>query len=410
MTNVLAWATSMLAWVAAGMAGYGFDFSYKLPGSFWSYSNLMTIGVTITAALNGLSAKVLARSASSLFFVFGFLSVLFFWNIMQVVIDGPGDAITFGFATVRSLIVSCALSSVLMSNFNGRKIFLQSSVIVTCFCAILGIAQVVNAECTKQGICALVIPHLIFWHMPFGFQLYRASGALLDPNVYAAFLVMGFAAGLILIDKKFTKKNIFLAFAMFLQLTAIFLSGSRGGVLAVSGVLFFRICYMAIKGKNLFLAIFSTAIGTLPLSLFFITGARSLVDNSTSERLAILYRSAEYLEKFPSLFGNGFLHFNRVDLEHDVASGLVAHNTFLELLQHSGLLGSIIFIYMGWAIIVRRKLDEFIVGSLLSGLFLSLQSNLIFGLGFSYIFIVSHGPLPDFGPCFDDQKLNLRRF
>ena len=388
MRFIFAWIVSVLAWISAGFAGYSLNLDFKEPGFFWSYSNLMSLAIVFLGVsyivLNGVGPK----NGRSLFWIFGFLGLLYFWNMILTIFDEARDGIVFGLASFRTLAVSFSVSSILMDRGWGKGAFLGAGVVVTFLCAILGILQVLNAKCYDLGLCSAIIPHLIFIHSPFGIQLYRASGALLDPNVYAALLVLGFAAALITGRQYKGIVRFLFLIVLITQLSGIFLSGSRGGVVAVTGLIFFFFFTEALRKRSLIMGLMSVTICLLVPTLFFLTGARAVVDKSTSERWVILIRSAEYLEKFPSLFGQGFLHFNRVALGQDAVSGLVAHNTALELTQHSGVLGTLLFFYLGFLILIYKRFDEFVLGLTLAGLFLSLQSNLIFSLGLAYCFLV----------------------
>ena len=316
------------------------------------------------------------------------MSTVLLWNLALAIQDGAIAGQVFGMATIRSFLVGMSLALALIGLERGREIFLITGSMVTMCLSILGILQVANGWCHMNNVCPLVIQHLEFWHKPFGLLLFRASGGLIDPNVYAALICMGLGANLIIMRQVTGLKRFGSLIICLVQIIAILLSGSRGGLLAVSVMLMFSLIAQCMRIRRFypfFIAIF-IVIG-LPAA-FFATGARSISDNSTSERLAILLRSIEYLEKFPSAFGHGFLHFNRVNLSHTTASNLVSHNTPIELIQNNGFLGGLVYLYFLILLFCRRQLDQVTIAFLIVSLFLALQSNLIFGLWFGYVLIL----------------------
>lgn len=195
-------------------------------------------------------------------------------------------------------------------------------------------------------------------------SLVSLFGDSVEENYTGAILAFEFVLCLILMvfSKKYYQKIIYLLFD-FIMVFSVFLTGSRAAIIAiVLAVVFFLLIYVfklktRIYKKVLFIIfvfacffiIYTKAETILPDFLYnrmFGNLLNGLNDRSNTERLALWNYGIENFVK-RILFGYGVGNFNyyvrQIWPQHTV---VVAHNTFLDFLLDSGLVGCSLILIM----------------------------------------------------------------
>ena len=177
-------------------------------------------------------------------------------------------------------------------------------------------------------------------------QVLQLFGQTTDPNNQAAFTVIGFAIGLYyLISMK--KRRVFFAFFALINVLATFLTGSRGGLVAIVGVTCIYIWLYMKDGKYKALVIALIILATFGLSVLLprvlpadvYNRLFETIDTGGSERTEI-WANAWTLINNPInfLFGSGWGSYWGHN-EYRV----VLHNTFLSTLCDTGMVGFLLF-------------------------------------------------------------------
>lgn len=190
----------------------------------------------------------------------------------------------------------------------------------------------------------------------------------IDPNLIAAFLC---TAPLFLLLKLYYSAGrgykALLSAALFIICLGIFLTGSRGAFLAVSSTLILEVIFLFFSDSNkkisrkilitTFLMLLLAAIAFLLLHILpeFIVNRflkNSYVDSSNKTRLAIWKFALKGFSQKP-MFGYGVGNYNYFlsNTIPGLAKSVVAHNTYLDILLDSGLIGFSLFLVFCFRII-----------------------------------------------------------
>lgn len=219
-----------------------------------------------------------------------------------------------------------------------------------------------------QGILSL------FFSKPFqgvaSRRVLTILGAQMDPNNQAAFLLMGVSISLyyLLNTKNRTSRFVLLIVILLVNIYAMFLTGSRGGIASL--VLVFLIL-MLLSEKNDKLVSKQTIINCIIVLIFILVAyflAKSylnkdifdrLFDFSTyeggSNRVDIWGNAIQIFMNNP-LFGGGWGSYWGYNGYY-----IVIHNTFLSILIDGGIIGSILFFLPVLFILISSMTQKYIL-------------------------------------------------
>ncbi len=187
----------------------------------------------------------------------------------------------------------------------------------------------------------------------------KLGNTIADPNNIAALIVSAF--GLLIYLKSKSKKLAVMKFIILLtMIVAILLTGSRGGVLALCGIIIYKI----IQQKNI-KQYLSTIVGFIVIIAILIILDYGLdvtdivsnllirfEDTSGSSRIEIWMESIPLIIKKPMLgYGIGASPYI---IQQSFGSDVGTHNTALTILMELGLLGFIPFILIILYILIKN--------------------------------------------------------
>lgn len=198
------------------------------------------------------------------------------------------------------------------------------------------------------------------------------NGVYQDPNYLTGFLIFSIISYFddFMKNKKFTSFIKMIIFMFF-----VFLTGSRGGLVAVLGALLFY-SFIWIKKEKVSISFLITLFKIILLMSIFVTASLSLLPESVSERFDISFTindkganrggiwqnilyNYENSPNFNKIFGWGAGTITRL-----TSTGKVAHNLWIESLMETGIIGtSILFLFYGIFVIKASKLREFVAAS-----------------------------------------------
>lgn len=230
------------------------------------------------------------------------------------------------------------------------------------------------------GLAAIPItPNLVFLHSRF-------MGFWGNPNFLGMASSFAICLGIVIaIDSRSTKKILFILSGLFLAMSCLLLSQSRGALfsLVVSLAIFGLLLFPKFPWKNFtFIAlIFSLIVLLAPLRDNLLNRILSYFSETdwSSGRLEIYNNLIFSWTKSP-IIGNGFrttelLNFN---------SGVAAHNIYLQMLVELGIIGFILFMALmvnGFVSSFSKRRIPLLLPSALLLLFQGLSESSLFGLG-----------------------------
>jgi putative inorganic carbon (hco3(-)) transporter len=235
----------------------------------------------------------------------------------------------------------------------------------------------------------------------------RITSFLFHYNSLAGYLnaVMAFALGVAVLGKKTWTRWLGVA-CLSASGAAMFLTSSRGGMVACVALLVFSLMFLAPRRTTLAVILVSALLAAaiaVPLSLAAGAEAERLqsVDDFTQASRLALWGAAGMLFMQHPVMGAGFGTF-RFDFHQfvpGIKDDLDAHNLYLQTLAETGVIGFIVFFVSMWTFFrngfkLIKNTDPFwqMVGIGVCG---ALGSTMVHGL-VDYIFIVS----PQFGNLF----------
>ncbi len=246
------------------------------------------------------------------------------------------------------------------------------------------INTIINGYILGAFICAILVFVLKIEYRTIGEYRYTIqvfNNVQIDPNYLGLFLLIPSLFLLKKIIKKPRKILNWIVFAVILY--GMFLTGSRANLLAFFGALCFYIIDLFIKTnkktrKRIYiliccaLLVFVVLIQFLPPSVYDRFFHMNLFDTSNSLRLSH-WKAALDAIKLRPLFGYGSAH--TLDVLTKYANHRSdAHNTFLTLLIHFGIVGTvffaIIFINIFYKLLKAKKISE--IGILFATFFVCL--------------------------------------
>lgn len=214
------------------------------------------------------------------------------------------------------------------------------------------------------------------------------TGPLIDPNYLGACLVGPF---FLILQKMMNnsdgkRRSVYLA-TIIIILLGVFLTGSRGALLAlVVGILvvFHKALFQHITAnKIVFVLIVAIgAVGILSIipeetkTRFFDIG--NWMDASNSRRLALWENAVIHILKKP-WFGYGLA--NTVN-----TIGNAAHNTYLEICVHFGVVGGLLYIALFCALLFRktsRFMKAIVLSTMVWSIFISAEATMFLWLNIS---------------------------
>lgn len=187
-------------------------------------------------------------------------------------------------------------------------------------------------------------------------------GQITDPNYFVGYFVFPFSVALKNIMER--KNPIVLLFIALLGVYCIFLSGSRGGVIALAGMLiaFGTIYPSKVETKMLVLLIetlllllaWFIAVPFLPENIIERMSIKSVVETGGSGRWDIQMSMIEEISKSPDrlLFGRGMDTLFEIFLEGKW-SKVGSHSQLIQVLYNQGVVGLIAFLMLTIGCILR---------------------------------------------------------
>jgi O-antigen ligase len=188
----------------------------------------------------------------------------------------------------------------------------------------------------------------------------RASGFAMNPNNLACFLILTIFVTLVLFDDRSKLipgiKNNFYAILLFLQVSCLILSGSRGGIIYLfTG---FILYYFFRPGKYItlvtflagFVLIFSFNFGNYTRLLSTVTDPHF---SSNEHRINVTKTAMEIIRDFP--MGVGILNYENIYPYYKPANQKYlphAHDWYIQTCIESGILGALIFFIFFFAMVV----------------------------------------------------------
>lgn len=191
----------------------------------------------------------------------------------------------------------------------------------------------------------------------------------MDPNFLSALFVL---PCVLLFSQIISKKATKCAYLVLISfLVAVFMTGSRGGLLAIilgCGLEFLRIKNPRIKILSIFLVFIGIIVG-LKVAADKIDRFINLMDGSNMLRFHLWYTAFRIFLSNP-LFGRGANSMIVLGPEFGVRINLIVHNTFLEILADYGICGFLLWIAPFIYILKRAvKRHNTLVVSVLAGTF-----------------------------------------
>lgn len=236
------------------------------------------------------------------------------------------------------------------------------------------------------------------------------SGEIVDPNYLAAYMFNGLFFGILFYLKR--ERNVLLLIELVVIFCGIALTGSRAAYLCVCIVgVGFLLQYVLFSKKKkasvknfvkpfllllVFCAVAVAFIVLLPDNLKERFSFSSLFDDSNQMRLEHWWNAIEVWKEKP-LLGFGAAH-TKVLLQQYVGHTADAHNTFLTILLHFGLIGSLIFIFLLWQVffpVVKNKniyLISYVVAFFAYNCIIANHLGVSFWLPIIYFLVMSRYP------------------
>jgi len=252
-----------------------------------------------------------------------------------------GEGVTEGFRYINNCLIPLFIFSVVYTSANRQKTFMWLSLIAAIIFIHNGYTQQ-NSETTYgwAGLSHYVEKGRITY-----------IGILSDPNDLGVFFMMNIPFSLYFATKSNTLGKILGLTAFVLLLYGIYMTNSRGTMLALAGItgLYLLIRFGGIKA-------IITGLILSPMALFIVSSFRTVSSQEASAmgRLWAWWDGLEMLKANP-LFGIGSNNF----VDHH---GRVAHNTYIQLAAELGLTGYLLWItlllltlLMGFSIIMYTK-------------------------------------------------------
>ena len=259
------------------------------------------------------------------------------------------------------------------------------------------------------GILQILNIDFLVWPEP-PYLTHRVFSTFGQPNFLASWLLLVIPISFYLFwtSRAFLLRSFFLA-ASFIQLATLFLSGSRGGLLAMiatsaGGLVYWLVTAAWPRRKKILVAVvFAAAVLLIVVGLDFISRGRvrELADPNRGSLAArsLLYSSALDAISQKPFFGYGLDHGEEVFIGYYSRDWGIygnvnqsadhAHNFILDILLTTGFFGFALYIFFGWFII--RLIRSNLRGNFNSGLVLALAFGLAayyFSLLFSFTIVV----------------------
>ncbi len=364
-------------------SGVGLDLSFKEPGAFLSYPNLMFLiflSVSLFCFVNegGLKPTV----------VLTLLLIFVLWAISgaYVAMDIK-EYLKFYLAFGRG-VAFVFFVNVLLQKYPSAVNRVINSFCLMCVCgAIFAIIQEIVFLAAGVPLWGADTRQNLVTFMSVNFL--RVTSFMSDPNVFGVYMAVGLVGIAIKVMFKRPRISWVLIMGFGTILAALFLTFSRGAFLGI--VMFLFLCIsialtrVVILGKvSLFkMLLMTTAFCTTFLMGKYVFDRRALGDISIGKRFFALKEFGEIFTKSPIL-GAGLGNISM----HSVY-GQTSHNLLLEVFGSTGIVGGAIFIgiliftYRETAVIKKvfpkegMILQGFFLSILIVGIFLSLLSNVL---------------------------------
>ena len=206
-----------------------------------------------------------------------------------------------------------------------------------------------------------------------------------DANIFCSTLIFPFLYSIERLYKSKSRERIFCIIAILSIILSIFLSGSRGGILAVATGSLFLILFINQKNKLksiltiicVLLIIIILVLPYLPTNILSRLSIASVINDKASNRFLIWNYALNMYSKsniINVIFGYGFLSFKMLS-----NLNAVSHNLFLQTLIEGGLVMSFVLITFFYKIILyfKSKNDNFIIAYVISIIVMSCSIDVI---------------------------------
>jgi putative inorganic carbon (HCO3(-)) transporter len=314
-----------------------------------AYASLLLFMVIYCARpedwIPGLSVVPLAKIAGIL--ALGALAV----SLQHIRQRLPREVI-FLMLLVGQMFVAAALSPVWRGGaFQLTLDFSKVLIVVLMINSAVSTSQRLRALIFTQALSVSAIAFVIIWkgRLLSGRLEGIFGGNYSDPNDLALAIIISLplCSALLFVSRNRLWKTLW-SISIFVMLCAVFMTGSRGGFLALLITTAVFLWEFAIRGRRRYLLVFAAIAG---LILFQFVGGllfarlQGIVnpDESVQQRQQLFWRSIEVTKEHP-LFGVGQGNFQEV-------SGVwhVAHNSFTEMSADGGVPAFVLYVLILWS-------------------------------------------------------------
>lgn len=377
----------IFSFIACNLVSTSWSLSYSESQQTFSPGNLSLLIAYLSGALLTLTASYSSKDIIRFSVVHGAILVLIFWVSLQTMISMP-TAQTYVTATIKVWIFSFIWSVCLNSqnHANGLRIsFMRTWIFGSITWSIISFFQFLMTLQDTYLFGLAGDANNKHKAEILGIKYTRINVFMEDPNMYAITPLIGSICA-ILMPINYTLK----VFIFLINLTSIFLSGSRSAFMALSIFIFFLILD---KYKKINI-LHKIALSVFAFILVFttitaLTLGRGLNDDSTIERFIIYSLYLKEGFSLENILPKGFGIF-----ESQIYAGLgyfrATHNMFLDFLISYGILGlviwsSIILISIYYLYRSERRVDHIGIALLFMSLFQPLSTYPIFGIFLGWI-------------------------
>lgn len=321
-------------------------------------------------------------------------------NVGEIVSAAPSKTLSLNPYLTRLFVIQLVVAFIFfaasLTFINNRKRFQSISLTIIIFASIIGFYGILQY---------LASPESIYGLRPFGQSSPFAS--FFNKHHFAAFMEMtfGLTLGLLFGDATKQNKKIFFIIAAVIMGMAVLLTGSRGGIISLLGVIGFVIFWNFIKNreiknvdaneglKRLFLKrnllLFGGGFALIVILFFgvlFVGGDQSLlrgfgisnVEGDVTTGRSHFWTVAIRIFLAHPIIGAGFDAFGVAFTRYDTWSGAFrveqAHNDYLQILADAGILGFIciaafIFLLFRQGVqAIKKNTDKFTMNAAIGAL------------------------------------------
>jgi O-antigen ligase len=295
----------------------------------------------------GLSAVPLAKVAGTM----AFLALLF--SLRQIRLRLPREVLYLALL-IGQLFLACALSPIWRGGaFEKTLDFAKVLIVVIVISVAVNTLKRLHLLIFTQAASVAAIAAVTLWkgHLLLGRLEGILGGIYADPNDLALGFVISLpmCLALLFLTRSWLWKAVWM-FAILLMTLAIFLTGSRGGLVSLFATAAISLWAFAIRGRRPYLLLLAALLGVIAVmssgdlimrrlqETFDVEGNGAAAHDSAQTRQQLFWRSVEVTEQHP-IFGVGPGNFQQI-------SGMwhVAHNSYTQMSSEGGIPALILYV------------------------------------------------------------------